>query len=485
MPEIRISEPHWRALRQHLFAFPEQPAVPVNEQLAFLVAGPSVTAQGIDLVVRELCLAGPEDFHHQSRTGLAPTGEFVAKVWSRCQQEGWSLIEVHSHPFDSSNRATFSGIDLDNDREKGPAVALAFEEPFCHAMMVIGRNSLDAHYYDRATSELLPFRRLVIVGSDGEGIQIVPTTTGGSRQKTESTSDIQYDRQNRLFGEEAQKGLSEASVAIVGLGGLGAFVALQLAHLGVGTVVLIDPDIVDVTNLNRLVGAVQGDVGKPKVNVYRDLIKEIAPQTCVTTIAESILGTEAVNSTKAVDVIAGCVDNHGARLILNYLAVQYCIPLIDAGTGVQVETMEIESQVGGQVQAVLPGRGCLVCRGFIDPVRAAFDLAPASVQEDERAHGYGSDDPAPAVVFLNGVVASLQVSWIADLLGARFADAATHTTTSAILIYDALNHSLTPVTAFVDPYCATCGAAGVGGFADLLPLEQARDIATTLPSASP
>src|SRR6185437_5897773 len=109
------------------------------------------------------------------------------------------------------------------------------------------------------------------------------------------------------------------------------------------------------------------------------------------------------------------------------------VPLIDAGTGVQIEAMEAEAQVGGQVQVVLPGLGCLVCRGFIDPFRAAFDLAPASVQEDERAHGYGSDNPAPAVIFLNGVIASIQVSWIADLLGARLSAAATHAT-SAILI---------------------------------------------------
>ncbi len=88
-----------------------------------------------------------------------------------------------------------------------------------------------------------------------------------------------FDRQILLFGEEGQKKIAAVHVAIVGLGGLGSHVAQQLAYLGVERFVLIDGDIVQKTNLNRLIGATveDADAKRLKVDVSERTIKAIQP----------------------------------------------------------------------------------------------------------------------------------------------------------------------------------------------------------------
>ncbi|MGH7928982.1 MAG: HesA/MoeB/ThiF family protein [Candidatus Binatia bacterium] len=344
-----------------------------------------------------------------------------------------------------------------------------FPDPFYHATMVVGQNSLDAHYYDRALKNILPIRQVVVVGAEGQTddiLKYIPTSSY-NQAVTPSGFEIRYERQASLLGAGVQALLPKVAVGVVGLGGLGSFVALELAYLGVGQLVLVDSDVVEMNNLNRMVGAQPNDVGRHKVEVLAKVIKQCSPGTEVTAVAARILDSEALDHAKSVDLLLGCVDNHGARLTLNHLAVRYLIPLIDAGTGTRLESEGVSSRMGGQVQLVAPGVGCLECRGFIDPQRAAFDLAPADVQEYERAHGYGTEEAAPSVIFLNGVVASMQVAEAVRLLGGTLNTAQS---TPRLIMYDAGAQSAFVASLSASPDCATCGLDGVTGVADLAPL---------------
>lgn len=467
-----IGEALWERLYEHLVRVTEEDTHP-DEQLAFLLAGFKRTPLGDALLVCQLILASPDDFVHQSPGGLEPTPEFVAAAVKRCWQEHWCLIEVHSHPFDNGNATTFSSIDWNNDKEKMPLLADILPPPLVHATMVVGQNALDMHYYDRESEEIRPFEQLVIVG---EQLRVIPTTSGLPIVKKKM--DERYQRQEMFLGKAVQRKMAAMHVAIVGLGGLGSFVALQLAHLGIGHLILIDPDQVERTNLNRLLGAGVDDIGQRKVDVYARLIHTIAPEIEVTSLAISLTdreNAEARTYAQGADVLFGCVDNHGARRILNQIALRYLVPLIDGGSGVVIgegeQSKEVEA-VGGQVQVVLPGMGCLECRGYIDPHRASFDLAPASVQAAERAHGYGTDETAPSVISLNGVIASLQVSELLHLLaGQRLSG----TAQPPISFYDALQRRIRPLMTSYDEGCPSCGLEGVTGFGDLSPIVFASD----------
>ncbi len=101
------------------------------------------------------------------------------------------------------------------------------------------------------------------------------------------------------------------------------------------------------------------------------------------------------------DLIVGCVDHDGPRHRLNELAVEMGIPYVDIATGVDTEVDPVA--VGGRVAFVLPGGPCLGCTEELDPLEVARWYKPADQQALDRLHGYGTDDPSPSVVHLNGL----------------------------------------------------------------------------------
>lgn len=467
--EIVIPRALWRSLRNHLSLDRESAGGGTDEQLAFLLAGKSTGPQRAKLLAREIVPAYHEDLEHQSGSAVVPKREFVIRALNRCQAEGWHLIEVHSHPFDTSQRTTFSGIDWENDRRKMPALATLSTQPFMHATMVLGQNSVDAHFYDPMEKEIGSVSRIVIIGVDDGGrrsaLQTLPTT-GGIARRNANAKRAEHQRQEPILGLEGQRALQSATVAVIGVGGLGSFVSLELAHLGVGGLVLIDPDVIEVSNLNRLLNAGASDEGRSKVEFYKDLIEHTSSEVNVTAVAASIMEENSLSLAKQSDLLVGCVDNHGARLVLNHLATRFLLPLIDGGSGIRLSEDGGLVAMGGQVQVVVPGAGCLECRGFVDAQKAAFDLAPPEFQQYEREHGYGTNDPAPSVVFLNGVIASLQVGEVVSLLNPNGLQSLVPTS-----LYDAMSRKLTPVQTRYDELCPTCGKEGVQGVGDLAPIR--------------
>ena len=499
-PDIVMTASFWRELSTHLLRPLKNNRHSPDEQLAFILASSNNSTQRRRLLAREMLKAGPEDLVEQGPAAIKPRPEFVMHALNRCRNENLHLIEVHSHPFSYGEGTTFSGIDWRNDEGKMPGLANLLPE-MMHVTMVMGRDSLDAHYYDGTTKSILPVEQVVVVGAEADKhtpvLRYIPTASATHAAYTTDTkhgqnskpkwwvkpvadakdeqSNGRYQRQEMVFGRETQRRLAQSRVAIVGLGGLGSFVALELAHLGVGHLTLIDPDEVEETNLNRLLGAEPTDAGKSKVAVYERLIRRIAPSTQVEALPVPIIDADALNLAKGADILVGCVDSHGARMTLNQMAIRYLIPLVDGGSGFKKAKSEGPLSPGGQVQAVVPGIGCLECRGFIDTRRAAFDLAPPQLQAEERAHGYGTTETAPAVIFLNGVIASLQVAEVLFLLAGTQVDMPLPV--PPLGLYNAFGRSMTAVTFHASPTCPTCGDEGVLAVGDLAPLRPATSLA--------
>ncbi|WP_392485911.1 ThiF family adenylyltransferase [Haloimpatiens sp. FM7315] len=87
-----------------------------------------------------------------------------------------------------------------------------------------------------------------------------------------------FSRTLLLIGKKAVEKLKKSKVMVLGVGGVGSFVCEALARAGVGTIILVDKDVVDITNINRQIIALQSTVGKEKVQVMRDRIKDINPK---------------------------------------------------------------------------------------------------------------------------------------------------------------------------------------------------------------
>jgi molybdopterin/thiamine biosynthesis adenylyltransferase len=212
-----------------------------------------------------------------------------------------------------------------------------------------------------------------------------------------------FSRQSFL-GRESERVLAEARIAIVGQGGGGSHIAQQLAHLGVGDYRLIDPQEIEASNLNRLVGATQRDVERhtPKVKITRRMIRRIRPWAKVR-IAQSSW-QDADGLLKEAHVIFGCVDGYRERMYLERAARRFCLPYIDIGMDV-TELAEGRFAIAGQMIVSRPGGPCMTCMGFLTQDRL-----------NKEENDYGDAGVVPQVVWTNGTLASLAVGAFVKLV---------------------------------------------------------------------
>ncbi|MEN2999291.1 MAG: HesA/MoeB/ThiF family protein [Acidilobaceae archaeon] len=163
---------------------------------------------------------------------------------------------------------------------------------------------------------------------------------------------VRYSRQMPLLGAIGQIKLLESRVAVVGLGGLGSLVSLYLASLGVGKLLLVDPDKVGVENLNRQILYSTEDVGRPKARTAAQRISALNPLVDVESYEEKVT-TENVDELLAgAEIIVDGLDEWGARLVLDRHAWEKGKTLVHGAA---------ESYYG-QVTTVKRGKSnCLAC----------------------------------------------------------------------------------------------------------------------------
>lgn len=221
-----------------------------------------------------------------------------------------------------------------------------------------------------------------------------------------------FDRNIRFFGQDGQNRIRAASVAVVGVGGLGTHVVQQLSYLGVGSLTVIDGDKSEASNMNRNIGMFAADVreGTLKVDVAERHAKSINPTIEVNKVTGSVVSEAGFRALRNVTYVFGCVDNDGARVVLNEFCAAYELPYFDLASDVLDEG---GVRYGGRVCINVDGNGCLVCMDLVNVNAAGRDLATADAHEDHHEiYGvptYLLDERGPSVAPLNGVIASLAV----------------------------------------------------------------------------
>lgn len=147
--------------------------------------------------------------------------------------------------------------------------------------------------------------------------------------------DQRFEREALLLGEAAVERLAECRVALFGVGGVGSYAAEALARCGVGTVELIDHDTVSVTNINRQLIALQSTVGRPKVSVAAERMRDINPNICVIERQEFFLPENAEQfDFFAYDYVIDAIDTVSGKLAIAEAAVRAGVPMISCmGTG--------------------------------------------------------------------------------------------------------------------------------------------------------
>lgn len=398
-------------------------------------------------VVRELKEIPEFAYLRRTATRISVKPEYCIEAASRARKTGAGVVFAHTHLGESAP-ASFSADD-----DEG-------ELPLHHylAQRVAGAT----HFSCVATATSLVARSMPL----GERVRL--SVVGPNLSKSQHHTfnvDMTYDRQIRAFGDLGQRAMESLVICIVGLGGTGSLVAQQLAHLGVRRFILIDPDVVEHTNLNRVVGARSGDVGRAKVHVAADMITRINPGATAEAVLGDIRDAEVQAELKHSDLVFCCTDSMASRAILNLAAYAYYVPCIDMGVGIGAEQGKVK-HIAGRVQFLSPGCACLVCTEKLDSNQVRQELMTKS-QRAADPYITGAFVPQPAVISVNSTVASAAVTmFLAATTGLP--------SNSRMLSYDGLTGAIRFLHLDPRPGCLVCSEAGAMGTGDTCTLPKRR-----------
>jgi molybdopterin/thiamine biosynthesis adenylyltransferase/rhodanese-related sulfurtransferase len=256
--------------------------------------------------------------------------------------------------------------------------------------------------------------------------------------------NIRYSRHTMLpeVGEAGQIKLLKSRVLLLGAGGLGAPSSVYLAAAGVGTLGLVDDDVVDLSNLQRQIIHAQDRIGMPKVDSAKIMLNGLNPDVKIVPHKMRLTSDNIMSILGDYDLVVDGADNFPTRYLLNDAALKLGKPVIHASI----------FRFEGQLTAFIPNEG--PCYRCLYPQPPPPDMAP-SCQE------------AGVLGVLPGIIGSLQANEaIKVLLGMGTSLA------GRLLIFDALKTKFRELKLRRDPQCPTCGEGTSPERIELIDYEQ-------------
>ena len=375
---------------------------------AVLLAGVAQNGSDLRLLARELHEV-PDDQYlvRQDDELLITSGGFVPPL-RRAEETGTMAIWVHTHP---GGLPTPSRHDHRVDDQLVETFRTRTAHDFYGSLVLSSGpgGSLEFTGHVRGAGA----RRIERMWVTGPRLRLMSAYDGEPQDHVPAI----YDRQVRAFGGDVQAVLRSLRIGVIGCGGTGSAVTEQLSRLGVGGLLLMDPDVIEDTNLTRVYGSGPAVIGMPKAEAQALHVASIAPDVHVDYLGDAITEVDLARAASTCDVLFGCTDDQAGRMIMSRLSSYYLLPVIDCGVLLSSDDGRLLG-IDGRVTVLAPGYPCLLCRGRIDIARAmAEQLSP-----DERAlrarEGYAPELGAiePAVVAYTSLVASLAVAELLERL---------------------------------------------------------------------
>lgn len=394
---LTLTATDYRALKVHLF--------PADgcEAVAIALCGRASGAHRHRLLVRRLFLVPYESCSIREPDRVTwPTG-LIVPLLEEAAKRGLAIVKMHGH----RGYDRFSPTDDISDRLLFPSIYAWLERDLPHASAILME---DGRMFGRVVTETGEFLPLIHVNITGDDLLFWP-----------SVDDIDVPdagiRIAQTFGKGTFQRLRRLRIGVVGCSGTGSVVIEQLARSCVGHLALVDPDVIEKKNLNRILNSTSQDAidANPKVLVARRSIDRMGLGTSVTFIKDNLYSRTSIDLIAACDIVFGCVDSIDGRHLLNRLATFYLLPYFDLGVKIEADGQGNVDQVCGTVHYLNPGGSSLYSRGVytLEQVRAAGlkrvdpDRYKALLEE-----GYirGVQEDSPAVIQLNSLIASLAVN---------------------------------------------------------------------------
>jgi molybdopterin/thiamine biosynthesis adenylyltransferase len=392
--DIRVTARLFAQVRAHVEDFTR------GEEAGFLLCSLSALDTSDVLLAREWRPVPQSELRRNAHGSvLSWSSRFNSEIVERAIAIDAAPVLVHSH---GEPCPTFSSDDRKNERALLGAVS-RLTMPLPAGTVLLGDEAAAGSFW-RAGANDLALRRIEVLG---ETIDTWPSLSPDVSDRVRA----RLTRQTAAIGPRSDAKLTRARVAVIGVSGGGSHIVQQLAHQGVGTLMPVDDQLVEESNLGRMVGAQLSDVGvTPKTAVAYRLAQVLDPDIDVIEVRERFPSTTAIEVLRTADVIVSCVDSFRAREAVNAFCRRYLIPLIDVGMAIRSNEERL-ARADGQVITSLPGQPCLRCWFLTD--------ALLEHERRKRPPGYDEDPDAlgePQVVSMNGVLASEACNCVLDLL---------------------------------------------------------------------
>lgn len=383
-------------LRRHLF-----PGDGL-EAAAILICGRAGLEQS-RLCVRHVLHVPHAECRIRAHDQLSWPGAWIEKGIDLAEETGDSIILIHSHP---GGLYGFSAADNQSDAATIPALYQAVPERPHGSAVMTPDGAICARLYDAAGTPTARIRTTLI----GENIRELSQT--GLKSVLPFSAVMRTE-------------LTQQTACIVGVSGTGSIVAEILARLGVGRLILIDFDVIEKKNLNRILNSTLSDAELKiaKVPMMANAIRRYRESIDIVEIVRPISDPAAIKTASGADIMFSCVDSAEGRLYCDLISQAALIPLIDVGVTIPTRrdihgTLHI-ADVCGRIDYVAPGGPSLQDRLVVTPdaLRREYLIrnAPEEAEVQQReSYLKGTQEEAPSVISLNMRAASAAVNeWLA------------------------------------------------------------------------
>lgn len=397
--QLRLTSQQVEELHQHLFPGDE------NEAVALVLCGRRDSATTHILCAHKILPIPHDRCHEREPLRVHWPTESGQPIYEEAMRKHMAVLKIHSHP---GYYRQFSEVDDLSDAELFNSLHGWTDDGMPHASAVMLPNKEMFARVITADMQFVPMNRILVAGDEIGFFDFAP-----SRREV-SAKDL---RTAQAFGDKTVALLNSLRVGVVGCSGTGGWIVEQLARLGVGELVLVDPDIIEHKNLNRIVNSTleQAEGKTPKVLALQTAVGCMGTCTQVTALPENLFKLDVLRTLATCDVLFGCMDTVDGRDLLNRLATFYLIPYFDLGVRLDSDGKGGVDIACGSVHFLLPGGSSLLSRRVYNPeaLRAASLRRTNPEQFDaEVDEGYikGVKVESPAVISVNGLSATLAVN---------------------------------------------------------------------------
>ena len=373
------------------------------EALAFVVCG-RLNHEGDNWLLAHEVFLMPYEKCSRDVDYVSWKTEHIEHLLEKAKDKGFAIVKVHSHFVANSD---FSELDDVSDRSFFEAVYGWSDSELPHASIVMYPDGSMKGRTVQSDMSFAAIPKITVIGdsirSFTNSFQIEPVGK-------------EFIRNQQAFGKKTTKMLRGLKVGVVGCSGTGSPVIEQLVRLGVGTIVLVDADLIEHKNLNRIVGSTSSDAEakRLKVEAIKNHIERMGLGTKVIIFPALIQESrEAIDALASCDIVFGCVDSVEGRFYLNRISTYYLVPLIDIGVKLVADGEGGIDSINGNIHYVSPGSKTLLERGvFTQEQLTAESLRRMSPQEYEKRKAYfdNLDVESPAVISVNMAFAAFAVN---------------------------------------------------------------------------